>query len=69
MELLVKNRYQAVKIIGEGGFGKTFLAIDTHSQNQYRCVIKQLLNTSTSSQSKKLATIYCGNSSFTISQY
>jgi len=52
MELLVKNRYQALRIIGEGGFGKTFLAIDTHSQNQYRCVIKQLLNTSTSSQSK-----------------
>jgi serine/threonine protein kinase len=39
-QLLLKNQYQAIQPIGEGGFGRTFLACDAHRLNA-RCVIKQ----------------------------
>ncbi|MGY6528586.1 MAG: protein kinase domain-containing protein [Cyanobacterium sp.] len=39
---LLNNRYQIIESIGRGGFGETFLAIDTHSPSHKRCVIKQL---------------------------
>ncbi len=39
---LLNNRYQVTKELGEGGFGQTFLAIDTHSPAKRQCVIKQL---------------------------
>jgi len=39
--LLLKDRYQALKLIGQGGFGKTFLAIDHDKPSKPRCVIKQ----------------------------
>ncbi|MBE9223415.1 serine/threonine protein kinase [Cyanobacterium stanieri LEGE 03274] len=39
---LLNNRYQIIESIGRGGFGETFLAIDTHSPSGKRCVIKQL---------------------------
>jgi serine/threonine protein kinase len=35
------DRYRALKPIGHGGFGKTFLAIDEHRPFQPKCVIKQ----------------------------
>jgi WD40 repeat protein len=49
-KLWLGDRYRAVKLIGQGGFGRTFLAQDTgadqtgleNSQSD-RCVIKQLL--------------------------
>ncbi|MBR8837548.1 MAG: GUN4 domain-containing protein [Stigonema ocellatum SAG 48.90 = DSM 106950] len=41
-KLLLAERYRATKQIGQGGFGKTFLAIDEYKLNQ-RCVIKQFL--------------------------
>lgn len=41
--LLIDNRYGAIKVIGKGGFGKTFLGKDYHSKNLSPCVIKQLL--------------------------
>ena len=40
-KLRLKDRYLAVNLLGRGGFGKTFLAVDEH--NGARCVIKQLL--------------------------
>ncbi len=40
-KLRLKDRYRAIKVLGKGGFGKTFLAVDEH--NGSRCVIKQLL--------------------------
>ncbi len=52
IDLMVNNRYQALKIIGKGGFGKTYLAVDIHSQNQARCVIKQLSHSENISHSK-----------------
>ncbi|MEO0532332.1 MAG: serine/threonine-protein kinase [Cyanobacteria bacterium P01_A01_bin.123] len=40
--LLLNNRYTAIKLLGQGGFGRTFLAIDTSLTVQRSCVIKQL---------------------------
>ena len=40
--ILLKKRYVAIKKIGQGGFGVTFLAVDLRNKNSY-CVIKQLL--------------------------
>lgn len=40
--ILLKKRYVAIKKIGQGGFGVTFLAVDLRNDNSY-CVIKQLL--------------------------
>ncbi|WP_017719920.1 serine/threonine-protein kinase [Kamptonema formosum] len=38
--LPLKERYRAIRQIGEGGFGRTFLAVDEDRLNS-RCVIKQ----------------------------
>jgi len=40
--MLLNNRYQVMRLLGEGGFGKTFLAQDTQMPSQRSCVIKQL---------------------------
>ncbi len=42
MSQLLNNRYQVLSILGEGAFGKTFLAEDIHMPSRRRCVIKQL---------------------------
>ncbi|MFB2898823.1 protein kinase [Aerosakkonemataceae cyanobacterium BLCC-F50] len=39
--LLLKNRYRAVKVLGRGGFGQTFLAFDLAEDSPTLCVIKQ----------------------------
>ncbi|WP_448573880.1 SUMF1/EgtB/PvdO family nonheme iron enzyme [Trichothermofontia sp.] len=39
-KLLLRDRYRAVRQLGEGGFGRTFLAID-EDRFQSACVIKQ----------------------------
>jgi hypothetical protein len=38
-KLRLKDRYQAIDIIGQGGFGKTFLAVDDDKPSKPRCVI------------------------------
>ncbi len=40
-KLLLKERYRALKPIGQGGFGRTFLAVDEDKPSKPRCVIKQ----------------------------
>ncbi|WP_416669288.1 protein kinase domain-containing protein [Egbenema bharatensis] len=49
--LLLDNRYRAIKLIGQGGFGRTFLAVDEASDRIINeraasapCVIKQLFS-------------------------
>jgi serine/threonine protein kinase, bacterial len=41
-KLLLRDRYLSNKILGRGGFGTTFLAIDTGLPGHPSCVIKQL---------------------------
>ncbi|MDZ8054722.1 MAG: protein kinase domain-containing protein [Aulosira sp. ZfuVER01] len=40
-KLLLKERYRAIQPIGQGGFGRTFLAVDEDKPSKPRCVIKQ----------------------------
>jgi serine/threonine protein kinase len=40
-KLLLGDRYRAQKIIGQGGFGRTFLAVDEYKPSKPPCVIKQ----------------------------
>jgi serine/threonine protein kinase len=40
-KLLLKERYRAIKPIGQGGFGITFLAVDEDKPSKPHCVIKQ----------------------------
>ncbi len=42
-QLLLVNRYRAINLLGQGGFGRTFLAIDELKPSKPRCVIKQFL--------------------------
>jgi formylglycine-generating enzyme required for sulfatase activity len=44
-KVLLKDRYQAMKLIGQGGFGRTFLARDLDKPSQPFCVIKQFFPT------------------------
>jgi serine/threonine protein kinase len=39
--LRLGDRYLALSLIGQGGFGRTLLAIDTTTPHKQRCVIKQ----------------------------
>jgi len=43
VKLQIQERYRALKVIGQGGFGKTFLAQDEGKPSKPRCVIKQFL--------------------------
>ncbi len=40
-KLLLGNRYRALELIGQGGFGRTFLAVDEYKPSQPYCIIKQ----------------------------
>ncbi|WP_041596388.1 serine/threonine-protein kinase [Halothece sp. PCC 7418] len=40
--VVLNNRYRVVRELGQGGFGRTFLAVDTHLPSERSCVIKQL---------------------------
>ncbi len=43
--LLLKDRYRSIQLIGRGGFGRTFLAIDEDKPSKPHCVVKQFLPT------------------------
>ncbi|MEO1444694.1 MAG: protein kinase [Cyanobacteria bacterium J06635_11] len=49
--MILAERYQVIRPLAQGGFGKTFLACDRHLPGEPQCVIKQLLLASESSQS------------------
>ena len=42
-QLLLADRYRALRILGKGGFGRTFLAVDQSKPQNNLCVIKQFL--------------------------
>jgi serine/threonine protein kinase len=39
-KILLKDRYRALKLLGQGGFGKTFKAVDEDQPRKPLCVIK-----------------------------
>lgn len=39
---LLSNRYQILKVLGDGGFGRTYLVEDTQMPSRRKCVLKQL---------------------------
>lgn len=44
-DTLLHGTYRILRTIGQGGFGRTFLAEDTSAANRPRCVIKQFFPT------------------------
>jgi WD40 repeat protein len=54
-KLRLKDRYQAIDIIGQGGFGKTFLAVDDDKPSKPRCVIKQFFPQSQDTDTRQKA--------------
>ncbi len=53
--LRLKDRYLPIQLIGQGGFGRTFLAIDEDKPSKPRCVIKQFLPITQNPRSLKKA--------------
>jgi formylglycine-generating enzyme required for sulfatase activity len=53
--LRLKNRYRAQKLLGQGGFGKTFKAIDEDRPGQPLCVIKQFAFSSDNPKHQQMA--------------
>ncbi|MEL6353822.1 MAG: protein kinase [Cyanobacteria bacterium J06627_28] len=46
--MLINNRYEVIRSLGEGGFGHAYLAEDTQMPSRRKCVIKQLKPITTS---------------------
>jgi serine/threonine protein kinase len=53
--LFLQYRYYATKLIGQGGFGRTYRAIDTHNSPGKLCVIKQFTFQSNNRSTNKTA--------------
>ena len=51
-KLLIGDRYRSIKLIGRGGFGRTFLAIDEYKPSKPFCAIKQFSPQSQDSSQK-----------------
>ena len=41
VDLLLQERYRGIRLLGQGGFGRTFLAIDHSQTSPVPCVVKQ----------------------------
>ena len=54
---LLRNRYRPIKPLGQGGFGKTYLAEDVDRLNT-RCVIKQFVRQSSNKTFEKALTLF-----------
>jgi serine/threonine protein kinase len=56
--LLLGDRYRALQPIGQGGFGKTFLAVDEYKPSQPQCVIKQFFPLVAGANAQKAAELF-----------
>lgn len=54
-KMLLADRYRALKLIGSGGFGRTFLAQDEYKPSKPRCAIKQFSATDLGASALKKA--------------
>jgi WD40 repeat protein len=54
-KLLLRERYRAIKPLGRGGFGRTFLAVDEDKPSKPRCAIKQFFPQSQGTSSAEKA--------------
>ncbi len=56
--LLLQGRFRAIKLIGQGGFGKTFLAVDAQQFQPSYCVIKQFFPQQGINNTEKAAELF-----------
>ena len=53
-KVLLKDRYRALKLLGQGGFGKTFKAVDEDQPRKPLCVIKQFAFSNNHPETRKI---------------
>jgi formylglycine-generating enzyme required for sulfatase activity len=53
-ELILGDRYRCLRLLGRGGFGRTFLAQDEYQPTKARCVIKQFYPLDSSMQVRSI---------------
>ncbi|NJK51899.1 MAG: hypothetical protein HC936_02175 [Leptolyngbyaceae cyanobacterium SU_3_3] len=51
--LQLNDRYRAVRLIGQGGFGRTLLAVDESQLSRPYCVVKQFFRSSRATPKKQ----------------
>jgi formylglycine-generating enzyme required for sulfatase activity len=54
-KILLKDRYRALKLLGQGGFGKTFKAVDEDQPRKPLCVIKQFAFSNNHPKTRQIA--------------
>jgi formylglycine-generating enzyme required for sulfatase activity len=54
-EMFLKDRYRAQQLLGQGGFGKTFKAVDEYQSRKPLCVIKQFAFSNNNPQTRQTA--------------
>jgi formylglycine-generating enzyme required for sulfatase activity len=54
-KILLKDRYRALKLLGQGGFGKTFKAVDEDQPRKPLCVIKQFAFSNNHLETRQIA--------------
>lgn len=57
-DLLLKNRYRALRLIGQGGFGRTFKGVDESDFSKPYCAIKQFWVESNCRNKEKAAELF-----------
>ncbi|MCY7338017.1 MAG: tetratricopeptide repeat protein [Chamaesiphon sp.] len=54
-KILLKDRYRALKLLGQGGFGKTFKAVDEDQPRKPLCVVKQFAFSNNHPETRQIA--------------